>query len=323
MLAVAAGWPAAGGSGLPHRRRAGPGRAGFRVLLRAGAALGPLAGIQKNLQTGTVDTIARSPAYNYWWVEASPDHRQLLLLRSPYGSQPDQFNYAQCELVKAQADGTGQQVLLPTHANGWYAFGNPHWHPGGQRILLLAQPGTSAQGPFYAATLDASGQHPALLTAQYTLDANWSPQGDKIVFIGLGSVGSVPLNFEVFTAAYDYATNQVAGIRQLTADDTRDQDPCFSPDGQTIAFSAGNARLTTADLVTIDLAGNNRRALVADGGTHGGPLNWGADGRLYFHSLYLLRTDFMADVYDPATGTYQNLLCGNGRGYISPYYAPQ
>ncbi|MDO7847392.1 hypothetical protein Q5H92_13565 [Hymenobacter sp. M29] len=281
---------------------------------------GPWQVYKKNLLNGAIDTIAKSPAYNYWWVEASPDASQLLLLRSPYGSTPDQFNYAQCELVRAAANGTGQQVLLPDNANGWYAFGNPHWHPSGNRILLLAQPGTASSGPFYAATIDTNGQNPKLLTTQYTLDANWAPQGNKIVYIGLGATGSVPLNFEVFTADYDYAANQVSNARQLTSDNTRDQDPCFSPDGRTIAFSAGNALLTTADLVTIDASGANRKAVVSDGGVHGGPLNWGTDGRIYFHSIYLLTTGFMADAYDTKTGTYENLLRSNSSAYISPYY---
>lgn len=274
---------------------------------------------RKNLSSGTTDTITRNPAYNYWWVEPSPDHTQLLLLRSPYGTSPDQFNYAQCELIKSTADGTNQQVILPDNANGWYAFSNPHWHPSGNRILLIAQP-TSASGPFYVATLDAFGTTPKLLTAQYSLDANWSPTGDKIVFIGLGSTGSVPLNFEVFTATYDYSANQLSAIQQITNDNTRDQDPCFSPDGTTIAFSAGNALGTNADLVSIAVGGENRQTLVDDNGVHGGPINWGADGNIYFHSIYLLSTSFIGEVYKPKSKQYETLLKANCCGYISPYY---
>ena len=52
--------------------------------------------------------------------------------------------------------------------------------------------------------------------------------------------------------------------------------------------------LTNADIVTIDTNGNNRIALVDDNGVHGGQLNWGTDGKIYYHSIYLFLTNFTA-----------------------------
>jgi Secretion system C-terminal sorting domain/WD40-like Beta Propeller Repeat len=275
---------------------------------------------RKNLTTSTIDTITKNTAYNYWWVELSPDHTQLLMLRSPYGTSPDQYNYNTCEMVKANADGTNQQVILTDNQYGWFAFGNPHWHPNGNRILMIAQP-TNGTQPFYIVTVDTSGNNPGLLTTVYSIDANWSPLGNKIVYIGLGTTGTVPLNFEVFTANYDYSLNTISNTQQLTSDTTRNQDPCFSPDGSKIAFSASNALITNADIISIDTSGNNRTTLLDDAGVHGGPVNWGSDGKIYHHSIYLFITGFTINAYNTITTNYETFCASPAFGFISPYYA--
>jgi Tol biopolymer transport system component len=276
---------------------------------------------RKNLTAATISTITSNQAYNYWWVELSPDKTKLLMLRSPYSSPTDQFDYANCEMIKSNADGSNPQVILADNQYGWFAFGNPHWHPSGNRILMIAQP-TSASQPFYLVTVDTCGNNPTLLTIQFSIDGNWSPSGDKIVFIGIKSTGFIDAtSFEVFTAKYTYSTNTVSYIKQVTNDVTRDHDPCFSPDGSKIAFSASDANITDADLVTIDTSGNNRTALLNDNGVHGGPLNWGTDGKIYHHSIYLGITDFTVNAYNTTNTNYQTFFASASFGYISPYYA--
>ncbi len=276
---------------------------------------------KKNLTSGTIATITSNTAYNYWWVELSPDRTQLLMLRSPYSSPTDQFDYVNCEMIKSNADGSNQRIILADDQYNWYAFGNPHWHLNGKRILMIAQP-TNSAAPFYVVTIDTSGNNPSLLIPQWSIDANWSPTGDKIVFVGIDAGGFVnATSFEVFIANYNYAANTVSGIKQLTTDATRDHDPCFSKDGLKIAFSASDANITNADIVTIDTTGANRTAVLDDAGVHGGPVNWGTDGKIYHHSIYIGSTDFTVNAFNTNTSGYETFFASPSYGYLSPYYA--
>ena len=276
---------------------------------------------RKTLSTNTVDAITNNTSYNYWWVEPSPDRTQLLLLRSPKTSPHDQFDYENCEMIKCNADGSNQQVIVADNQYGWVAFGNPHWHPNGNRILMIAQSANST-APFYTYTVDANGNNPKVLTSQYSIDANWAPGGNKITFVGIKLSGFVDLtSFEVFTANYDYTTNALSSIQQLTNDVTRDHDPCFSPDGNYIAFSASDAALTNADIVTIEVSGNSRKSVLDDAGIHGGPLNWGSDQKIYNHSIYVGTTNFTVNAFNLNTNINESLLTSASSGFISPFYS--
>ncbi len=273
----------------------------------------------KDFEQNTTTEITNNTGYNYWWVEPSPNHTKLLMLRSPYNSSPDQFNYNNCEMIVANIDGTNQQVIVADNANGWFAFGNPHWHPNGNRILMIAQP-NNTNSPFYLATINVDGSNPTLITNQFAIDGNWSPSGNSIVYIGIGALGVVPLNFEVFKADYNYNTNSINNSQQLTNDTTRNQDPCFSPNGLQISFSASNASLTNADIVVINSDGTNRTTLVNDNGIHGGPINWATDGKIYYHSIYIGSTNFIINASNTVNRSNETLLSSSSYDYISPYY---
>ncbi|MEO9021293.1 MAG: hypothetical protein ABI237_05025 [Ginsengibacter sp.] len=275
---------------------------------------------KKDLTTNAIDTITNNTSYNYWWVDLSPDKTQLLLLRSPVTSPKDQFDYENCEMIKCNADGSNQQVIIANKQYGWFAFGNPHWYKTGKRILLIAQAANST-APFYTYTVDTDGNNPKALTTSYSIDANWSQDGNKITFIGIDAAGfKDATSFEVFTANYDYTSNSISSIKQLTTDATRDQDACFSPDGSHIAFSASDAGLTHAVIVTIDVTGNNRTKFLDDGGIHGGPLNWGSDDKIYNHSIYPGKTNFTTNALNTTTKANETLLASPSFDYISPYY---
>jgi len=123
---------------------------------------------KKNLTSGITDTITNDPAYNYWKVELSPNYKELLMLRSPVSSSPDQENYAHCDIIKSNADGGNLQVIVADNQHGWYAFGNPHWHPSGNRILIIAQ-ATDSIAPWYVYTIDTLGNNPKQLTTQWSI----------------------------------------------------------------------------------------------------------------------------------------------------------
>ena len=275
---------------------------------------------KKQFNSSVVETITNNNAFNYWWVEPSPDKTQLLLLRSPITSPKDQFDYENCEMIKCNADGSNPQIIIADNQYGWFAFGNPHWHPNGDRILLIAQSQNSST-PFYTYTVDSNGNTPEALTTQYSIDTNWSASGNQITFIGIDAGGYVDAtSFEVFTADYNYTSNSISSIQQVTADATRNHDPCFSPDGSHIVFSASNVNLTDANLVTIETSGANPTTILDDTGIHGGPLNWGSNGKIYHHSIYIGSTNFTINAFDAATNIDETLLANPNFGYISPYY---
>lgn len=276
---------------------------------------------RKDLNSGIISTISNNPLFNYWWVELSPDKKHLLMLRSPFSSAVDQFDYANCELVKSNADGSNYRVIIADNQNDWYAFGNPHWHPSGNKILMIIQPTNDSQ-PFYFITTDTAGNHPKLLSANYALDANWSHQGDKIVYIGIDIQGFIDAtSFEVFIADYDDQLDNISNMMQLTDDNTRNHDPCFSPDDTRIAFSASDAALTNADLVIIDTIGTNRTIVLNDAGIHGGPLNWGTDSRIYHHSIYPGTSNFTINAFNINNQTDEAYFSDMNYDFISPYYA--
>ncbi len=275
---------------------------------------------RKNLTTSVTQTITNDPNYNYWRAEPSPDNSKLLIVRSPANISPDQENYVDCDIIKCNPDGTNMQVILANNQYGWHAFGNPHFHPFGNRILLLVQPTSSAQWNLF--TVDASGNNPQQITTTGAIDANWSPIGNKIVFVRL--VGPSLLNLEIFKANYSYATNQVSNIVQLTNDTTRNHDPCFSPNGDKIAFCAGNASLYDANIVTIDTSGNSRTDVVDDNGTHGGNVNWGTNNKIYYHSIYVSTfTNFMADDFNCNTNMVESIFNSSTIHYLHPFYINQ
>lgn len=275
---------------------------------------------RKDLQSDKAVSITDDPQNNYWWVKASPDNTQLLLLRSPISSPEDQFDYANCEMIKCDADGSNKEVIIADNQYDWFAFGNPHWHPTGDRILMIAQTANS-NAPYYTYTVDVNGNNPQQITDQYSIDSHWNKEGDKITFIGIDGAGFVGASsLEVFVADYDYSSNEVSAVTQLTSDDTRNHDPCFSPDGSRIAFSASNDNLTNADLVAIDISGNNRTELINDNGIHGGPLNWGDDGKIYNHSIYIGTSNFTANAFNTNTNQNEVLLESNSAAFISPHY---
>jgi hypothetical protein len=270
---------------------------------------------------GNFEKLVADYTYNYWWVEPSPDDTKLLLMRTPaVPGIPDQFNYDSCQMVVYDLVTNAKTVIVDYEQYGWKAFGNPHWHPSGNRIILLAQP----TNEFFLFTINTDGTNPQQISNQFSIDPNWSKSGDKITFIGINSVPTFPASFddfEVFTADYDYPTNALSNIQQLTNDTLRDQDPCFSIDDTQIVFSSGSENLSYANLVQIEVNGTNRTDLVNDGTTNGGPINWGSNNKIYYHHVNLFVTPFRAKTFD-VTNAMDSILWGasfNGKS-ISPYY---
>lgn len=272
--------------------------------------------------SGGFSKLTNNYYFQYWWVEPSPDNSKLLLMRTPIGPGISPiFNYDSCQVVILDLASNMQTVIVDYDQFGWHSFGNAHWHPSVNRIIIYAKTGNNS----FLYTINTDGSNPQQISNQYSLDPNWSKSGDRITFIGHSNSRTLPLSYddyEVYTADYDYQSNTISNVSQLTNDTLRDINPCFSPDDTQIVFSSGDDSLTYSDLIVIDINGANRLSLVNDGSTNIGPLNWGTNNKIYYHNKNLTANPYRAKVYDVFGNINASLFPPSSSGgiSISPYY---
>lgn len=91
------------------------------------------------------------------------------------------------------------------------------------------------------------------LTAGWSCDPDWSPDGKKIAFV----IGSNKDGYNIYTMNTDGT-----GVMQLTHDNYVSDHPDWSPDGKRIIFVCGTF-FSGGQLVTINADGSNRSVLYA------------------------------------------------------------
>jgi eukaryotic-like serine/threonine-protein kinase len=143
--------------------------------------------------------------------------------------------------------------------------------PDGKRLLVVPVQGGSAGAELWTVAVDSGNpERLGMLTGR---DAAWSADGKSLAFVK----GSILF----------LATGNGADVRQLFAAEGSVFAPRFSPGGQRIRFSVGNAELNTTSIWEVGADGTNphplwskwKDASTACCGT------WTADGRYYIFQV--------------------------------------
>ncbi len=157
------------------------------------------------------------------------------------------------------------------------------WSPDGSTIAFWRVP---REGPPGAGiyTVPAMGGEPSLLleTDLSIWSISWSPEGDRIAFVGVTPVDGTQADMPM--AVYTMSSDG-SDLQQLTSDG-QVMDAAWSPDGTRLAitrsYAIGESR-TGNDIYVLDLATGEEQRLTHDG-TAGKP-SWSPDGtRIAFTS---------------------------------------
>lgn len=181
------------------------------------------------------------------------------------------------EVWSMKADGT--EKVQVTALGGRSLF--PDYSPDGTRILFSAQPAGASNFDLFVINGDGTGLVQLTTDPGFDGDAAWSPDGDRIVFTsdrsGLGQV---------------YVMNaDGTGAVQLTFDPVfKGQVPDWSPDGQQIAYAAGDP----GDILVMNADGTDQHVVV------GGPSDdfgtaWSPDGDQIAFVRFDDRTVYVVD----------------------------
>jgi len=247
------------------------------------------------LQNGEETLLLSDEAYDYWWAKVSPDKTKFLVYRSPVNPDKNHDDYENATLMIYDIDGTNGEVLIDNGEYGWSAQGVCRWNEDGTKILMASEQPTLVGVQWRLVITDAEGNNPKVLSDYWVIDPNFSPNNDKIVFIGFpDNLLSFDLTqLELLQGDYDAVQDTLTNIVRLTDNDSKDHDPSYSPDGSTIVFSGGNAAYTNVDIVLYDVLSQTENDVVDDAAANGGSMCFSLDGEsIYYHSLNLTAHPF-------------------------------
>ncbi len=203
-----------------------------------------------DLATGAVEAIFIPPDTTNAWVNAttaSPDGQQLVIAYAPPPKAGEvQFGYT--DLYQLPADGAAPPQPFLERQDRRESLFNPEWSPDGQHLYYahlkrIAVPG--ANPPQYKFQYDiervsVSGGQVEII-AQNAYWPRLSADGQRLVYVSFSE--DFFGNFLFVADADGKNAQQVPGGEQFQAIDA----PLFSPDGNSILFSAVSGGAAEAD----------------------------------------------------------------------------
>lgn len=267
------------------------------------------------------------PDYNFWWVFVNQQNTKFITYRSDIATGIDQTDYEHAELWLYDIDGTNPVLLIDTNTYNWKAHGVGKFSPDGEKILMVAIPSSPSTDWWFGFVTDNKGQSPQQISNWWMLDPAWSPDGSKIVFCGFPN--NIPdfdlTKMELFIADFDHNTNTINTPVQITSGTGRVHDPCFSHQGNRMAFSDGNESYAQADISVVDLDEDILSTIFSDNGANGGSIFWSLDdSEIWFHNLTQLENNFQIRKVNVDTRSMTPILQNINHHYISAhmYYNP-
>lgn len=232
----------------------------------------PIEILTEDIPAGNETVVATDaePTGGYDW---SPDGTEIVYPRFVEGQQ------GVSELVIAQADGSGSQVLTSNGTDDRY----PAFSPDGQQVLFTRGPALSPESGLYVINRDGSDLR--LLVDEPNAEPlfpRWSPDGQQIVYERFPDDGD-PQIVVIDADGTDQHLVSPEGVQ-----------PAWSPDGALIAFtSAQTVEDPQQDLYTVEPDATGLRRLATD--IAGGPA-WSPDGQQLAYSTVVTGTTNETDL---------------------------
>lgn len=282
---------------------------------------------EKNLTNDTLN--------NYWWPRLSHDGARFLCYRTPRlgPSQSDNAgSYSNADLMAFNKDGSNPTVLIPKGKYGWQAQGVAKFSPDGNKILMAAYCADTLRGhlnlQWRLVVTDINGNNPRIISSRNVVyaDPAWSPDGNKVVYVSLPDSNPDGGNdaFEIYVADFNQSTQTLEAETRLTTDDLYCFDPCWSNNGQFIAFTTCKFLNTpfNSEIIRIRPDGTNKVVLIDDNLSNAVPYWTPDDSRVYFHTLGI-GTSFSIASCDAINGGDKKIhLLGGGNNSVL-YTSPQ
>jgi TolB protein len=183
----------------------------------------------------------------------SPDSKKIVFI-----TNKDDVNNGG-EIYTMNSDGTGNKRLT----NNSRLEQNPSYSPNGEKILFEAIASSNPER-YQLYSMNSDGSNEIQLTSLengtsnvYTGNANWSPDGNKIVFIT--NKDNVTNGGEIYVMNSDGT-----GITRITNNSRIEQNPVYSPNGDKILFEAKeNTNPDRFQLFTMNSNGSGEAALTS------------------------------------------------------------